>query len=457
MKELIRGLMNKKKVAIMGYGLEGQSTLRLLHEALPGQMIHILDKKTDIKKDSGLLNDPFVTLHLGEQMMENISDYDFIIKAPGIPKRELPESLDRHKITSQTDLFLRRYHRQVIGVTGTKGKSTTSSLIDAILRQAGIHSLLVGNIGIPPFDASQSIQEETIIVMELSSHQLEYLTHSPHIALLLNIFQEHLDHYYSFEDYQQAKFNIALYQQADDYFIYSSENDLVSQWISRMEFPQHLLPYSIEKPAGDGIFFSKGQVILRQGELSQVIHHKDAGNHLKGEHNFTNIMAAAAAGRLAGADIIKTDLAISQFKGLEHRIEFVGDIDGILFYNDSIATIPEATMEAVKALKIVDTLILGGFDRGIDYSMLYPFLSGSSIRNLIFVGEAGRRMHAELDNTARHVMNTYDSENYDEVVQIAKSITAKGMICLLSPAASSYDMFRNFEHRGNIFKTKVRS
>lgn len=457
MEGLIRKMMAGKKVAIMGFGLEGRSSLRLLRKVMPEQRFHILDKKTELRNDPVLIADDKLVLHLGDDMLLEAGSFDFIIKSPGIPKREFP-GIAPERITSQTDLFLRRFHEQVIGVTGTKGKSTTSSLISSILQTSGKHCMLLGNIGIPPFEGVADITPDTLIVMELSSHQLEFLTRAPHISLLLNIFQEHLDHYASYEDYQQAKLNIAKFQSDGDYFIFAGEHALLLQLVKRQNLRANLLPY-IARPSLpiDGIYLEDGNVVLKQGEISSVVHHSQVGNHLPGEHNFTNIMAACAAAALAGSDCLSIDKAVSNFQGLQHRIEFVAELEGIRYYNDSIATIPEATMEAVKALKEVDTLILGGYDRKIDYSALYLFLMQQSISNLIFIGDAGRRMYDEMKQAGPLQSDCMEAANFDEVVELARKYTRKGGICLLSPAASSYDMFKNFEHRGNIFKSKVRS
>ncbi len=457
MKELITGLISGKKTAILGFGREGRSTYHLLRQYLPNQMLYIADSNAAIAADSQLSADSNVSFRLGEAYMDNLDAFDIVIKAPGIPAHAFPAGMRKSKITSQTSLFIQHYSSQVIGVTGTKGKSTTSSLIQHILMKAGRHSLLVGNIGVPPFDCIKDITPETTVVMELSSHQLEYLARSPHIALLLNIFQEHLDHYNSFEDYQKAKLNIGLYQNKSDYFIYSADNELLSTLVQEYDSKDHqILPYSLNPLTGNGIYRKGNLVILLFQGKEETIFDASEGIKLPGEHNFSNCMAAGAVCYLSGIPAEFISQGISSFEGLEHRIEYVGEYEGIMFYNDSIATIPEAAIEAVKTLKIVDTLILGGFDRGIDYRILYPFLSSSGIRNLIFIGEAGARMKKEFLDFSPEAGNLFTAGNYEEVADIAKSVTEKGKICLLSPAASSYDMFKNFEHRGNIYKKNVR-
>lgn len=456
MQAMITEKLKDRKVAILGFGREGRSTYRLLRAYLPEKELWIFDQNESIMEDPELMQDSGVHLFCGEGFEKGIEKFDLIIKAPGVPARIFPEGMNPEKISSQTSLFLSEYGSQVIGVTGTKGKSTTASLIYHVLSKSGIPCLLLGNIGLPPFEGIPDISPDTRIVMELSSHQLQFITRSPHISILLNIFQEHLDHYASYEEYQLAKMNIAKYQSKEDYFIYSADQPLILSHLSDSSARQQLLPYSLSSCFEQGIFRDGKNVSLRDGGISKSVFPQNIEFHLPGEHNFSNLMAAASACMLAGASAEQISEGILTFKGLEHRIEFVGEYEGIRFYNDSIATIPEACIEAVKTLKEVDTLILGGFDRGIDYSILYPFLEGSGIRNLIFVGNAGKRMMIEMGELASGSVQKIEAGDYEEVVRIAKKVTAKGKICLLSPAASSYDMFKNFEHRGEIFKKNVR-
>lgn len=457
MKKFITGLLAGKKVAIMGFGREGRSSYRLLRNYMPEQKLYILDSNPTISEDAELTSDSHVELQVGPSMTDQLGTFDIILKAPGVPARLFPENFDTGRITSQTDLFLRHYGNQVIGVTGTKGKSTTSSLIHHILASSGFHTMLVGNIGLPPFEAIGDITPDSRIVMELSSHQLQFISRSPHIAILLNIFQEHLDHYGSYEEYQQAKLNIGRYQQKNDYFLYSEDNSLLQSLLAGEKSGGHrLLPYSLTDKPENGVFRRERKVFLHTDSGIREIMDATAGIPIPGEHNFSNAMVAAAACYLAGASEEQINRGVQSFKGLEHRIEFVGEVDGIRFYNDSIATIPEAAMEAVKTLKEVDTLILGGYDRGIDYSALYPFLCEQGIGNLIFIGAAGNRMMEEMMKMNLTLPLIHKAADYEEVVRLAKKFTQKGRICLLSPAASSYDMFKNFEHRGNIYKKNVR-
>lgn len=457
MIELIKNLFELKTVALLGFGREGRSTYRLIRSVLPAKPLTIIDENEEISNDNTFRDDKHVKFITGKGCMNRIDDFEIAVKSPGIPSNTLPADLNRVYLSSQTDIFLQAYGRQVIGITGTKGKSTTSSLVYHILKNAGKNTMLVGNIGIPPFDCVNDIKPETLVVMELSSHQLEYVSHAPHIAVLLNLFQEHLDHYYTYEEYKSAKINIGRYQSAGDYFIYNHDNETLLQMIEKSgKQDHHSLSFSLEAGQDTALYIKYEWIEIKLGSTEIKLYNLIGGQPLKGQHNIYNIMAAAAATYLAGVSPSQIEAAVKTFNGLEHRIERVGTYAGIIWYNDSIATIPEATIEAIKTLETVDTLILGGFDRGIEYGVLYPFLAQCGVSNIIFVGEAGMRMMKEFNESGHQEKNIFTATDYRQVVDIAREVTQPGKICLLSPAAASYDMFKNFEERGNTYKKNVR-
>jgi UDP-N-acetylmuramoyl-L-alanine---L-glutamate ligase len=457
MKELIKALFDTKSLALLGFGREGRSTYQLVRKVFPDKIITIIDENEEIRNEEALKNDQYLHFLTGKGCMQLIDKFDVAVKSPGIPSNSLPTELNKVHLTSQTDIFLQCYGKQAIGITGTKGKSTTSSLIYHILKSAGKNALLVGNIGIPPFDCINEIESDSIVVLELSSHQLEYVSNAPHIAVLLNLFQEHLDHYYTYDEYQSAKFNIGKYQDATDYFIFNKDNETLCKLIEKSGKQLHsAIAFSLNEDLEAELKIKNANIELHLGNEVVKLYDTSEGQALKGNHNLYNIMAAAASCYLSGVSTDSIETGIKSFAGLEHRIELVGNYAGITWYNDSIATIPEAAIEAVKTLKLVDTLILGGFDRGIEYVVLYPFLNSSGISNLIFVGEAGKRIKLELMEYGAGNIHVYTASDYREVVSLASRITRKGMICLLSPAAASYDMFKNFEERGKAYKKNVR-
>jgi len=452
MKQLIESYLRDKKVLIAGFGKEGRSTLKFLQQNLPEIRPSVADRNTtqefsDVEKKG--ISDFFS----GESYLEAAADFDVIIKSPGIDIRDHQEFFRNKILLSQTSLFLEKYHKQIIGITGSKGKSTTSSLVYHILKESGMKTIFVGNIGLPAFDFYDKVENDTLIVFELSAHQLEFVSHSPHIAVLLNIFQEHLDYFSTFRNYAYAKLNILKYQNQTDFYFLPDHNRIPEIDGIQPLTPGKQITLSFEGEKLD--FYLENQQFVvdkKAGEITDI-----SGNHLYGNHNLRNILTATAVCRLAGAGCEQISRAVSTFQPLEHRLEYVGNFAGIDFFNDSISTIPEATIEAVKTFQNAETLILGGFDRGIDYNGLVSFLSTCQIRNFIFTGPAGRRMAALFEPKKAENHHFFQVESFGEIGEIIKKVTSPGKACLLSPAASSYDEFRNFEERGTVYKKIARN
>ena len=397
-----------KRILIAGYGREGQSAERLIRRLVPEADYRIADGNEQIAAEAA-------------------KGYDMIIKSPGVPMRVMGGV----ECSSLTDLFLQVYGDQTIGVTGTKGKSTTASLIHHLLPG----SILAGNIGIPLFDILDELNEDSIVVAELSCHQLENIHRGPHIAVLLNLFQEHLDHYDNYMGYKMAKMQIALKQRKGDHFFYCTDNEELCEIVKSYELrvKSELHPYSIH------------DISAEEGELLKAC-------PLSGEHNLSNALVACRVASLVLRQPLSFFLfPLSSFQGLRHRLERVGEYGGITWYDDSISTIPAAAIAAVKALGRVDTLILGGFDRGIDYTPLVEFLKEKPVKNLVFVGAAGRLIHSSL--ITHH--SSLIEDDYVKIVKWCASVTPQGGTVLLSPAAASYDAFKNFEHRGDFYAEQI--
>lgn len=407
-------LLKPHKIAILGYGREGQSTHKLLKEILPNKEILIADD-----------NSEFANCGLQDEMLKDCTLY---IKTPGISMKKL-QNIDRDKITSQTDIFLQLYSKQTIGISGTKGKSTTSNLVYNILKDQGFDTLLAGNIGVPLLDILPSIKEDTIIVAELSAHQLQFIHTSPKVSILLNLFEEHLDHFADYKEYINSKYHIASLQTKQGVFVFNKDSKEIFELMKEIPLQSNLLPFSKEEATIEA-------------------------NYLKGEHNQMNILSAILASQVFGAKKEQAEASAKNFQPLAHRLEYVGEKNGVTYYNDSISTIPQATIEALKALKKVQTLILGGMDRGIDYSPIVEQIGEFEVKNIAFVGQAGKRIYKEMKEKANNY-NCLLSDDYKEIVSWCKANTQKEKICLLSPAASSYDMFTNFEHRGEVFKQLI--
>ena len=413
--------LNGKRILILGFGREGRSSLAFIRKFLPHAEFGVADKNADAMKDVNDCACNPVEVFSGENYFDAVKNYDIVLKTPGISLKD--KDLDLSKITSQTDLFLEEFHNQIIGVTGTKGKSTTSSLICHLLKESGKDAILAGNIGIPVFDIIDRINSGSIIVFELSAHQLQFIHRSPHIGILLNVFEEHLDHFGNFVAYRDAKFNIINKM---------SENDLA---VTTDEFCQKAAELKLRS-----LNFQHCDFDVNWEEVP-----------LKGEHNRLNVNAALCAIHAFGISVEEVLPYLKTFKPLEHRQEFVGTFSGVSFYNDSISTIPQATIAALQTIKNVTFLLLGGFDREIDYSPLIAFLVQNPVKHILFTGKAGKRMLEMLQHSDyQGNMNVF--KDLKEAFDIIKNKSEIGDVCLLSPAAASYDQYKNFEERGRIFK-----
>ena len=407
--------------------------MRFLNKFLPDAVVAVADK-----------NAMEGVTHSGEGYLEAMYGYDIVIKTPGISLKDF-DTKDV-EITSQTDLFLSQFHAQTIGITGTKGKSTTTSLIYHLLKSSGRDAILTGNIGIPCFDIMEDIQPGSIVVYELSAHQLEYVHNSPRVGVLLNIFEEHLDHFGTMQRYAGAKLNIMRFMGEDDTAVIH-ETLMEEAW---------------------SMFVNN--IVFSLFDIDDLVDRTTLP--LLGEHNLMNVKAALLACYAYGVDIRELVPYLYTFKPLEHRLEPVGTFGGVTFVNDSISTIPQAAISACEALGRVDFLLLGGFDRGIDYQPLADYLKEHPVPHLLFTGKAGERMKSLFDGVSTGsttcatkvpelvpelvegvegpILSQYSS--MEEAFAYLAAHAKPGDVCLLSPAASSYDQYKNFEERGRKFK-----
>lgn len=454
--KLVEYLTNKK-ILILGFGMEGYSTYQFIRRHLPNQVVYISDgNPAFIEKYPELNKDKNIVILPQEEYLKTLENYDIIMKTPGLSFKDIDISKFEKNIKSQLELFLEFINVFTIGVTGTKGKSTTSSLIYHILSKQLEDVHLLGNIGVPLFDEIDKLTEKSVVVMELSSHQLEFTESSPNIAILLNIFEEHLDHYKSYEHYINAKLNICKYQNENDYFLYSIDNKCLKEHVEKMQdLKQNIYEISFE---GNSKIHEDHKLITRKNEKiidesSQVFYTDSEKRKILGDHNLNNIMFAITVAKLMNLNLEKATSDIYEFEPLPHRMEYVGEFDGIKYYNDSIATIPASTINGIETLKEVNTLIVGGKDRGIDYTEFAEFLGKTNIEHLICLPDTGWKI-AEM--VVNENMEKYIVKDMYEAVSFAKRVTRKGKICLLSPAASSYGFFKNFQERGNLFKELVK-
>ncbi len=390
--------LKEKNILILGYGKEGKDTYLALKTLFPKKKITIADRNKVVQKGSKII--------YGKDYLKILDQYDVIIKTPGIPIKKLKT---KSVITTQTQIFFDNFKGLIIGVTGTKGKGTVSSLIYNILKEANIRVSLVGNIGTPVFKKLLKSNENDIFVYELSSHQLQSLKKSPQIAIFLNLFPDHLDYYKDIKEYQKAKENIFKYQTKNDFLITNLKVNSKST----------IIPI-------------KGKLVTQKSSL-------------RGEFNQFNILAAQKTVELLKIKESVIKKGIENFKGLPHRLEYIGKHAGIDFYNDSMSTIPEVSLAAILSVK-PDTVIVGGSDKGSNYNQLNKEIK--KIKNIIILGEGTG------DKITKGIKNKTKVYSMKEAVK--QAYKNKGKVCLLSPGSASFNMFSDYKERGNLFKKWVK-
>lgn len=430
----------RARILILGLGKEGMDTFLFLRKLFPKKILGIADK---LKIVNLIKKDKRVKWHLGENYLKALGKYDLIIKSPGIPIHlpEVEKAFKERKIISQTEIFFENCPGKIIGVTGTKGKGTTASLIYRILREGKLKAHLVGNIEKPVLQYLFSATPKDVYVFELSSHQLYRLKKSPPIAVFLNLYPAHLDFFKNFNEYISSKANIARYQNKNGYFIYNSGDKIVRE-ITR-------------KTRAKKIPISTKLRIFKRIRMP-----------LKGKFNLLNVAAAIVVGRIFGVsekDIVR---AIKNFKNLPHRLEFIGNYKGIKFYNDSFATIPESSIAAIEALnKNIQAIILGGSESNVDSKNLAKKILKSNIEILILFPTTGEKIWNEIVREAKKNLNFsrrikrikhFFANSMEEAVRFAYEGTKRGKVCLLSPAYPSFSLFKDYKQRGNLFKKFVK-
>jgi UDP-N-acetylmuramoylalanine--D-glutamate ligase len=423
------------KIAIAGFGVEGKSSYDYFSKR--GDDITILDDRTEIDD----LPDG-VRAVLGAAAFSHLDEYDMVVRSPSLAPGKLAAA---KKIWSATNEFFARCPAPIIGVTGTKGKGTTSSLIAAMLREAGKTVHLVGNIGTPALDVLADIQEADVVVYEMSSFQLWDIEKSPHVAVILMIEPDHLNVHAGFDDYVLAKANIAIHQQKGDVVIYHPTNEASAKAAagssgSRLRY---LTP--------DAAFVENGAV--KMGGMT-ICRTDEVG--LKGAYNLENVCAAVSAAWQFSQDGESFALAIREFKGLEHRLEYVASKQGIEFYNDSFSSAPTATMAAITAFTEPIVLIVGGFDKGVDLTPLAEKIAATgTIEKVVVIGQVRGKIAEVFERVGFTKFDSTDETDMKKIVDLAVSYTPKGGVILLSPGCASFDMFKNFYERGKLFKQAV--
>lgn len=446
-----------RKALVLGAGRSGVSSARFLAER--GAVVALHDRN-DVEKwseaASSLKATHNVGLISGDLPSWLLDQIDLVVISPGVPSTTIPARyVDRKdgEVIGEVELAYRFLKGNVIGITGSNGKTTTTTLIGELLRNSGLKVQVGGNIGTPLLDLIETSDDDTWNVVELSSFQLETIKDlKPRIAIGLNVTPNHLDRYESFVDYAAAKHRLFMNQTSEDLAILNADDEITAAWATGLK--AHVSLFSSTRELDEGLFLRGNELISRAGGKEKVLTTRDE-IFLRGLHNVENVLAGFAAGLAVGASPASMRETIANFKGVEHRIEYVDEIGGVKFYNDSKATSVDATMKALEALADADrktVLIIGGRGKNAPYAPLIPLIE-QNVRALIVIGEDGDNIEQQLKGTAPIVRGN----SMQDAVEKAAANAVEGDFVLLAPACSSFDMFKSFEERGTVFKDEVKA
>ena len=455
LEEFNKSLYNKK-VAIIGLGVSNAPLIDYLQNL--NAVIKVFDKRTEDKIDTDILNkveEYKLDKNFGENYLSNLKDFDIIFKSPSC-RPDLPEIVEEVKrgaiLTSEIELVLELAPCKVIGVTGSDGKTTTTSLIYEILKNK-YKCFLGGNIGTPLFTKIAEMKPEDIVVLELSSFQLMTMKKSPDIAVVTNVTPNHLDIHKSYEEYIEAKTNIFKNQQENDLLVLNYDNQITRDFSKQAK--GNVVFFSSKEKLQNGVIYDDGIIkISEDGTRRHVLKFNDT--KLRGVHNAENICAAVAATRNL-VEVEEQAEAIKNFNGVNHRIEFVREIDGCKWYNDSIASSPTRTIAGLNSFDEEIVLIAGGYDKHLDYEPIAkPILK--KVKTLILMGQTSEKIFGVVSKEKTdEEIEIFKVKSLEEAVQKAKEQAKPKQVVLFSPASASFDMFKNFEERGNKFKELVKN
>ncbi len=446
-----------KHVAILGLGMEGLSTAKFLKDK--GAHLVVLDRKGKDEMSPSYvktLDTLGVQWVLGSQYLDDLTSYDVVIRTPGIPytHRKLQEAiLHGVSVTSHTKLFFDLCPGEIIGVTGTKGKGTTASLIYEMLRSSGKDVFLGGNIGTPPLDFLPQLTKDSIVVLELSSFQLQDMDKSPHIAVMLMVTSEHLDYHKDIDEYINAKRNLLRHQLPSDIAILNRDYPVTNE--SDILTEGKVLFVSREREVDEGCFLRNNAIWTKlAGSEQKIIDTADI--LLPGRHNLENVCAAVLAASLAGASQKALVSVLRSFKGLVHRLQLVRTVNNVRYYDDSFSTTPETAIAAIQAFKAPEILILGGSSKGSDFTGLGKVIrEAENIKAIIGIGDEWEEIKSKIKNQRSKILMVEGATSMQQVVQAAAKIASPGDVVLLSPACASFGMFQNYKERGDKFQHEV--
>lgn len=440
------------KLAILGAGESGVGTAILGKQK--GYDVFVSDQGIIALKYKKVLLNNDILFEEGKHTESKILEADIVMKSPGIPeKTPLVKQLNSRGIPVISEIeFASKYtNGLIVGITGSNGKTTTTMLINHILKRANLNVGMGGNIG-DSFAQQVAENKYDIHVLELSSFQLDGIVDfAPHIAIITNITPDHLDRYdYKFENYVDSKFRITENQTENDFLIYDYDDNVISTWLKKNKTKATLLPFSIEKELEQGVYLKNDNIIIKYKKQETLMN--IATLALKGKHNTKNAMGASMATSVLKVRNATIRESLEDFEGAEHRLEFVLKINGVQYVNDSKATNINATFYALDSVKAPIVWIVGGVDKGNDYLDLMPMVR-EKVKAIICLGMDNQKITQTFSNVIDLIVETAGAE---EAVKVAYKIAEKGDTVLLSPACASYDLFENYEDRGNKFKEAVR-
>lgn len=440
--------MYNNVLVIGAFGRTGVAVINYLVKK--GFKVKATDTKKDIPPELNELKN--VEFHLGEHKQELLNNVDFIVISPGVPSNIpiiMAAKAKSIPVLSEIELAYREFPYNWIGITGTDGKSTTTALTGTILKEECENVVIGGNIGEPIIEKIDNISRDTIIVAELSSFQLEnIIDFKPHIAVLLNISQDHLDRYNSMEEYIEAKFNLFKNQTPKEFSIFKYNDIITNKYLSRVNSTSYF--FSRTEEPSQGAFLKDSRFLWKQDNRIEVIADEDDMN-IYGEHNKENTLAAITITKIIGIKNESIKKGINRFKGLRHRMEFVARINNRDFINDSKATTVSAVKMSVSSIRGRGIIIMGGKDKGLDFAQLNDILSKKA-RYIILIGEAKQKIKNSLNFIPDRII---EANTLQDAVIESYRLSEPGDTILLSPGCASFDMFKNFEERGNTFRKIV--
>ncbi len=448
--------LKNKRVLVVGLGRSGVASAFFLQEH--GARVIVSDSKSEAKlqKEVPALLDRGISIETGEHGERTFRDQDLIVVSPGVPSDQPQLQHARSlgiPVIGEVELAFRFLQGKVLAITGSNGKTTTTTLVGEILAKAGKKTMVGGNIGTPIISLASQSTPESMVVLEISSFQLESIQQfRPWIASILNITPDHLDRHHTFEAYVAAKARIFENQRAGanpDYAVLNADDPTCVALADKVEVP--LLWFSRKQRVENGAFLQGEEIVFRlHGREQAVLSRSDI--QLKGDHNLENVLAAVCMTMVAGCTPQQVRQAVKEFRAVEHRLELVATVNGVTFYNDSKATNVDATIKALESFPGNIHLILGGKDKGGSYAVLGPLLR-EKVKNTYLIGAAADKIAAQVKSSTALVR----SGTLERAVHQAFEVASAGDVVLLAPACASFDQFESYEHRGRIFKELVHS